>query len=83
MTNPAGTDVIEDDTIVLDWSDDQGRSFHGARHIRVNRTGGYVDRIRATRLGSSRNRMFRVRMSGEFRRAFLGVAYVTFTEAAS
>jgi hypothetical protein len=50
--------------VIMDWSDDGGRSFLGSRLMSSGVTGDTRKRVYATRLGSFRQRMFRLTTSG-------------------
>lgn len=51
-------------TISLDWSDDGGHSYTAARTLSGGTPGEYRKRVYTTRLGSFRERMFRITAAG-------------------
>jgi len=59
LTSGQGSDPI----IELDWSDDGGKTWSNIRHIHTGKLGEYNKRLLTHHLGSSRDRIFRVRMS--------------------
>jgi hypothetical protein len=52
-----------DPKIILDWSDDGGHTWSNARYLSIGGIGEYGYRCLAHHLGTSRNRVFRVRAS--------------------
>lgn len=52
-----------DPKIILDWSDDGGHTWSNARYISIGAIGQYAYRALAHLLGSSRDRIFRIRAS--------------------
>lgn len=58
-----------DPQIMLDWSDDGGRTFSGLQLWQsIGKIGAYRQRLRWLRLGQFRNRVFRVTISDPVRR---------------
>ena len=58
-----------DPQIFLSWSDDGGRSFSNERMESLGKIGTYRTRVQFNRLGSSRQRVYRVQMSDPVRTA--------------
>jgi hypothetical protein len=52
--------VHSPDTVVLEWSDDGGITYTGSRTMTVGASGNYRKRVYTTRLGSFRDRVFRL-----------------------
>jgi hypothetical protein len=66
--------------VMLDWSDDGGRTFKGFQPWQsMGKIGQYTRRLRWLRLGQSRNRMMRVTISDPVPRALIG-AYADIAE---
>ena len=61
----AGNTLKQDFTpkIMVDWSDDGGKSWSRERHQSVGRVGEYDTRVKLFNLGMARNRVFRIRVS--------------------
>ncbi len=62
-----------DPDALLDWSDDGCRTWSSTRALRLGRVGEYRNRAETRRLGRSRARTYRIRISDPVRRAFYGV----------
>jgi hypothetical protein len=62
----SGDGRLEDGTVTLDWSDDGGYSWHGGPRVMTAKLVEYNRRQRVftTRLGSFRQRVFRLTLSG-------------------
>lgn len=58
--------------IMLDWSDDGGRTWSSARQASLGKIGEFGKRLIFRRLGQSYSRVFRLRMSDEGRMVLLG-----------
>jgi hypothetical protein len=52
--------VHSPDSILLEWSDDGGITYTGSRTMTVGASGNYRKRVYTTRLGSFRDRVFRL-----------------------
>lgn len=61
-----------DPQIMLDWSDDGGRTFGAERWRSMGKIGEYKRRVRWTRLGSFRSRIYRIRGSDPVKRIVIG-----------
>lgn len=66
-----GISSTDDGVVMLDWSDDEGRSWKGSRVLSLGVQGAYNTRIRANRLGTSKSkgRKFRVTITDAVVRA--------------
>ena len=53
----------EDPTVMLDWSDDGGHTWSSERTVSFGKIGEYSHRARFTRLGSSRERYYRIKVT--------------------
>lgn len=62
-TGTTNSETLES-TILLDWSEDDGRTWVGQRTGSLGSIGGYGQRLRWTRLGSFYRRTFRLTMTG-------------------
>lgn len=60
---------------VLSYSDDGGKTWSNDREASLGRAGKHQTRVRWRRLGSARERTFRVRISSPVKRIIQGVAY--------
>lgn len=79
VMNSGTTIGSSDPQIVLDWSDDGGRTFSEFKPQQsLGKQGEFAKRVRFTRLGSSRRRVFRVTVSDAARRDIIG-AYADVT----
>lgn len=58
--------------IILDWSDDRGRTWSLSRQQSLGKTGEYGKRVIFRRLGQSFGRVFRIRMSDPVRLVITG-----------
>ncbi len=68
-------DPGSDPQIMLDWSDDGGRSFKSPQRWQsMGKIGAYSQRLRWLRLGQSRQRMYRVTISDPVRRNIIAVS---------
>lgn len=63
-------------TILLDWSDDRGATFGGPVAQSLGAGGQYLAQPSWFRLGSARDRIFRLQWSAPFKTSLLG-AYIT------
>lgn len=63
-----------DPQIVLDWSDDGGRTWSNSLQRSAGKIGQYRRRAIWTRLGSSHVRNYRIRMSDPVKRVFTGAS---------
>lgn len=52
--------IISDPQAILDWSDDGGRTWSNEHWVSIGKIGEYQQRAKWRRLGSSRNRTFRL-----------------------
>lgn len=59
------------------WSDDGGHTFSNWRQLSAGKLGQYQKRLKLTRLGSSRERIFRIRVTDPIKWVVLG-AYAQF-----
>lgn len=50
----------EDPVVIVEWSNDGGRTWNGTQHVKVGRLGAYDNRARLVLAGQSRDRLFRV-----------------------
>lgn len=63
--------------VMLDWSDDGGHTWSNIRYLEFGKVGEYSWRCYTTQLGSSRDRVFRIRISDPVKSVLLGAwAYV-------
>jgi hypothetical protein len=62
-----------DPVITLSWSDDNGRNWSDGVVKNLGQIGTYQTRLKFNRLGSARNRTFRLQMSDPVRTSILGV----------
>ena len=60
-----------DPILVLDWSDNHGRTWSNVRELPMGKIGEYETRLKTERLGSSRNRVYRVTISDPVKRVIL------------
>ena len=67
-----GQDENAKPLIMLDWSDDKGRTWSNDRQESLGGIGEYKKRLIFRRLGQSFNRVFRVRMTDAARLILLG-----------
>lgn len=87
VTNPHGSRLIFDELeliaqvgqssdidpqIIVDWSDDRGRTWSLSRQQSLGKTGEYGKRVIFRRLGQSFGRVFRIRMSDPVRLVITG-----------
>jgi len=61
-----------DPVLLVDWSDDHGRTWSNHRELPMGKIGEYDVRLKTERLGSSRNRVYRVTISDPVKRVILG-----------
>ena len=59
---------------VLDWSDDGGKTWSNQHTASMGAVGKYGDRVRWTRLGSSRDRVYRITITDPVKRVILGAS---------
>lgn len=52
-----------DPQIMLRWSDDNGHTYYGQRQMSVGKIGNYSQRVRFTRLGQARDRVYELSYS--------------------
>ena len=60
-----------DPKMVIDWSDDHGRSWSNGRSISMGKVGEYRVRCKTHRLGNARDRVYRVTISDPVKRVIL------------
>jgi hypothetical protein len=63
---------MADRKVQLSYSDDGARNWSNWRERSLGETGEYAKRVRFNRLGSFRNRVYRVRVSSPVKRDLLG-----------
>lgn len=61
-------------TVLLDWSDDSGRTWSNRRPASLGRVGEYQKRVRWMRLGRARARVYRITITDPVRRVVIGAA---------
>jgi hypothetical protein len=71
-----GAGVGIDPQIVMEFSDDKGKTWSNERPRPMGKLGCYLERAIWYRLGQGRDRRFRIRISDPVKRAILGTAYV-------
>lgn len=69
-----GDSTTLDPQLILDYSDDGGHVWKGERHLSIGAQGGYDARVIARRLGSSRQRNFRVVITDPVKRVLIGAS---------
>lgn len=67
---PGGSDRV----IMVDHSDDGGRNWSNIKYLDMGQVGQYTKRQRARRTGSYRQRVWRMRISGDVKRDILGAS---------
>jgi hypothetical protein len=73
-----GTEGVTDAQVALDWSDDGGHTW-GNEHLRnMGSTGEYAKRVRWHKLGTSRDRIFRLKMASACKKVIIG-GYLNYT----
>jgi hypothetical protein len=60
--------------VLLDWSDDGGKTWSSQRRGSLGKTGEYLTRVFWTRLGRARARVYRVTISDPVKRVIMGAA---------
>lgn len=60
-----------DPQIALDWSDDNGKTYSSERYASIGAIGQYKKRVKWHRLGSARERIFRVSISDPVKRVIV------------
>jgi hypothetical protein len=60
--------------VLLDWSDDGGKTWSNQHRGSLGKTGEYLTRIFWTRLGRARARTYRVTISDPVKRVIMGAA---------
>lgn len=60
-----------DPQMVIDWSDDHGRTWSNGRTVSMGKVGEYSVRCKAWRLGHARDRVYRVTISDPVKRVIL------------
>lgn len=68
-----GSVTGSDPSVVLDWSDDGGRTWSNFLTRKLGKIGNYLYRAIFTRLGSSEQRNYRIRISDPVKRVITGV----------
>ena len=68
----AGQDDNSNPLLMLDWSDDNGRTWSTSRQEGIGAVGEYKKRVIFRRLGQSLGRVFRLRMTDAARLVLLG-----------
>ncbi len=68
METGVGNGDVEDPQIILQYSNDGGHTWSNERWKSMGKIGEYGKRIRWNRLGSSRNRIFRILISDPAKR---------------
>jgi hypothetical protein len=58
-------------TLILQWSDDYGRTWSNEREASMGQTGEYRKRVKFWRLGQARDRVYRVIISDPVKRVIL------------
>lgn len=76
---PLQSDNVEEPTINLSWSDDNGKTFSNELSRSLGWAGEYKRRVVFTNLGTSRNRCFRIRSTSQVRQVITG-AVVNLTQ---
>lgn len=61
-------DRAEDPRIMLDWSDDHGKTWSNQISAAMGKSGEYLTRAKFYRLGASRDRIYRVSISDPVKR---------------
>ena len=72
ITAQVGQETNTKPQIMLDWSDDKGRTWSSVREHDLGAVGEFDKRVIFRRLGRSRGRVFRVRMTDAGRLVLLG-----------
>lgn len=67
-----GTGQGTDPEVVLEWSDDGGHTWKGARQMSIGKIGEYKKRAIARRLGSARDRVYRVTITDPVKTVLIG-----------
>ena len=62
----------QDPKLMLDWSDDNGHTWSNQLSEPMGKLGEYDTRVMFRRLGSSRDRIFRISISDPVKRVILG-----------
>jgi hypothetical protein len=57
--------------LMLDWSDDNGKTWSSQRYASFGRVGQYLQRVKFHRLGQARDRIYRVSISDPVKRVIL------------
>lgn len=60
-----------DPKLMVDWSDDHGKTWSNQREQSMGKIGEYRKRVRFLRLGSARDRIFRISISDPVKRVIL------------
>jgi hypothetical protein len=60
--------------VLLDWSDNSGRTWSNQRPASVGRVGEYMTRVRWMRLGRARDRVYRITITDPVPRVVIGAA---------
>jgi len=63
--------LSSDPHLVIDWSDDHGRTWSNGRVLSMGKIGEYHKRVKAWRLGQARERVYRVTISDPVKRVIL------------
>ena len=67
-----GQEAGIDPQIILDWSDDRGKTWSHSQQQSLGKIGEYGKRVIFRRLGQSFGRVFRIRMSDPVRLVITG-----------
>ena len=70
-----GESLTDEAEIIVMWSDDNKVTWKGERRLSLGKTGEYLTRVRASRLGQcgDKGRTFRVRITDNVKRAIAGM----------
>lgn len=60
-----------DPQLMLDWSDDNGRTFSNQLSASMGKIGEYTKRVIFRRLGQSRDRIYRISISDPVKRVII------------
>ena len=60
-----------DPQLMLDWSDDNAKTWSSQRTASFGRVGRYLQRVKFFRLGQARDRIYRVSISDPVKRVIL------------
>jgi len=68
-----GVQQGDDPVVLLDWSNDGGHTWSHQKRLPLGRIGEFTRRARISRLGRSRNRVWRTRITDPVKRTMTGV----------